>query len=81
MRKPSQAARAKSKVAWLAHHAWGDRERGPWPDLIPAARRNEYSLAEIKHWLEVFLFRFFALSDVSLTLPCGQIMGLVGESG
>ena len=24
-----------SKVAFLAQHAWGDRERGPWPDLIP----------------------------------------------
>jgi NAD+ synthase (glutamine-hydrolysing) len=52
-----------SKVAFLAHHAWGDRERGPWPDLIPDAARNEYSLAEIKHWLEVFLDRFFRLSQ------------------
>ena len=25
-----------SKVAFLAQHAWGDRERGDWPDLIPA---------------------------------------------
>ena len=33
-----------SKVAFLAHHAWGDRERGPWPDLIPPERRNQYSL-------------------------------------
>jgi NAD+ synthase (glutamine-hydrolysing) len=52
-----------SKVAFLAQHAWGDRERGPWPDLIPDAARNEYSLAEIKHWLEVFLDRFFRLSQ------------------
>jgi ABC-2 type transport system ATP-binding protein len=26
-------------------------------------------------------YRFFALTDVSLTLPCGQIMGLVGPNG
>jgi NAD+ synthase (glutamine-hydrolysing) len=52
-----------SKVAFLAHHAWHDRELGRWPDLIPAERRNQYSLAEIKHWLEVFLDRFFRTSQ------------------
>jgi NAD+ synthase (glutamine-hydrolysing) len=52
-----------SKVAFLAEHAWADRERGPWPDLIPEAARNEYSRADIKHWLGVFLERFFHLSQ------------------
>src|SRR5205823_582430 len=52
-----------SKVAFLAHHAWHDREAGRWPDLIPPERRNEYSLAEIKHWLGVFLERFFHTSQ------------------
>ncbi len=52
-----------SKVAYLAHHAWHDRETGTWPDLIPPDRRNEYSLADIKHWLEVFLDRFFRTSQ------------------
>jgi NAD+ synthase (glutamine-hydrolysing) len=52
-----------SKVAFLAHHAWRDRDRGSWPELIPAERRNEYSLAEIKRWLEVFLRRFFETSQ------------------
>jgi NAD+ synthase (glutamine-hydrolysing) len=52
-----------SKVAFLAHHAWHDRELGRWPDLVPPERRNEYSLAEIKHWLEVFLDRFFRTSQ------------------
>jgi NAD+ synthase (glutamine-hydrolysing) len=52
-----------SKVAYLAHHAWHDRERGRWPDLIPVERRNQYSLAEIKHWLEIFLDRFFRTSQ------------------
>jgi NAD+ synthase (glutamine-hydrolysing) len=52
-----------SKVAYLAHHAWADRERGDWPDLIPAERRHEYDLATIKKWLGVFLQRFFKLSQ------------------
>jgi NAD+ synthase (glutamine-hydrolysing) len=52
-----------SKVAFLAHHAWQDRARGSWPDLIPPERRNEYSLAQIKHWLDVFLHRFFQTSQ------------------
>jgi NAD+ synthase (glutamine-hydrolysing) len=52
-----------SKLAYLALHAWRDRELGSWPDLIPQERRNEYSLGEIKHWLEVFLDRFFRTSQ------------------
>jgi NAD+ synthase (glutamine-hydrolysing) len=52
-----------SKVAYLAHHAWHDRSRGSWPDLIPEDRRNEYPLATIKHWLAVFLERFFHTSQ------------------
>jgi len=52
-----------SKVAYLAHHAWGDRERGVWPELIPAEKRHEYDLATIKKWLGVFLHRFFELSQ------------------
>jgi NAD+ synthase (glutamine-hydrolysing) len=52
-----------SKVAFLAHHAWGDRRSGRWPDLIPEESRNEYTLPEIKHWLGVFLLRFFQISQ------------------
>ncbi len=52
-----------SKVAWLAHQAWGDRERGAWPDLIPPERRNQYNLEQIEHWLRVFLHRFFQTSQ------------------
>ncbi|HEX3802116.1 MAG TPA: NAD(+) synthase [Solirubrobacteraceae bacterium] len=52
-----------SKVAWLAHQAWGDREHGAWPDLIPPERRNEYSLEQIERWLRVFLHRFFQTSQ------------------
>ena len=52
-----------SKVAFLAHHAWRERSAGSWPDLIPEDRRHEYSLADVKHWLSVFLERFFHTSQ------------------
>lgn len=48
-----------TRTAYLAHEAWADRDKGPWPELIPEARRRDYSLATIKHWLGVFLKRFF----------------------
>src|SRR4029453_11444991 len=51
-----------SKIAYLAHHAWSDAARGSWPANLPAHERRAYSLHEIKGWLEVFLFRFFAIS-------------------
>jgi NAD+ synthase (glutamine-hydrolysing) len=54
---------APSKVAWLASHAWGSRERGRWPDLIPESQRHEYDLEQIGRWLEVFLDRFFRTSQ------------------
>ncbi len=69
-----------SKVAYLALHAWGARERGEWPDLIPEDRRHEYSLAEIRHWLEVFLTRFFQTSQFKRSaLPNGPKVGSGGS--
>jgi NAD+ synthase (glutamine-hydrolysing) len=68
-----------SKVAFLAHHAWHDRAAGRWPDLIPDERRHEYSLGEIKHWLEVFLKRFFQTSQFKRSaLPNGPKVGSGG---
>ena len=52
-----------SKVAYLAWHAWRDRATGNWPLHYPAAKRQEYDLATIKHWLRVFLHRFFQTSQ------------------
>ena len=52
-----------SKVAFLALAAWGDAARGSWPANIPKARQRAYTLAEIRRWMEVFLFRFFTTSQ------------------
>lgn len=52
-----------SKVAFLAWHAWRDAAAGRWPDGLEGERRHAYSLAEIRKWLEVFLFRFFTTSQ------------------
>ena len=52
-----------SKVAFLAWHAWHDRDRGQWPDNLPSDGRNQYELASIRRWLEVFLWRFFKTSQ------------------
>ena len=54
---------APSKVAFLAWHAWRDAGRGAWPPNFPEGTRNAYDLAAIKHWLGVFLFRFFEISQ------------------
>jgi len=52
-----------SKIAFLAFHAWGDAARDGWPEGFPADSRRAYSLGEIRRWLEVFLWRFFAISQ------------------
>ncbi|HEX8693995.1 MAG TPA: NAD(+) synthase [Longimicrobium sp.] len=69
-----------SKVAFLAHHAWGDRGRGEWPELVPPEKRGEYTLAEIKRWLEVFLWRFFKTSQFKRSaVPNGPKVGSGGS--
>jgi NAD+ synthase (glutamine-hydrolysing) len=69
-----------SKVAFLCHHAWRDRMQGIWPDLIPERKRNEYDLATIKNWLEVFLYRFFKPSQFKRSaLPNAPKVGSGGS--
>ncbi len=69
-----------SKVAFLAWHAWADKNRGAWPDLLPPAKRNEYDLRTIKKWLDVFLYRFFKLSQFKRSaLPNGPKVGSGGS--
>jgi NAD+ synthase (glutamine-hydrolysing) len=52
-----------SKVAFLAQHAWSDKDRGAWPPGFPPENRRAYDLPTIKKWLYVFLFRFFQTSQ------------------
>ncbi|MBU3065177.1 NAD(+) synthase [Nocardia sp. NEAU-G5] len=69
-----------SRIAYLARHAWSDRTRGPWPDLIPAADRHEYDLPAIKHWLAEFLRRFVQTSQFKRsTLPNAPKVGSGGS--
>jgi NAD+ synthase (glutamine-hydrolysing) len=52
-----------SKIAFLALHAWSDAARGEWPPGFPDDRRRAYDLPHIRHWLEVFVRRFFGFSQ------------------
>jgi NAD+ synthase (glutamine-hydrolysing) len=52
-----------SKIAFLATHAWSDAQAGEWPPGYPEERRRAYDLATIRHWLEVFVNRFFGFSQ------------------
>ncbi len=69
-----------SKVAFLAWHAWCDKNRGAWPDLLPVEKRHEYDLGAIKKWLEVFLYRFFQISQFKRSaIPNGPKVGSGGS--
>ncbi len=69
-----------SKVAFLALQAWGDKNRGDWPDLLPPEKRTAYDLPSIKKWLQVFLHRFFQLSQFKRSaIPNGPKVGSGGS--
>jgi NAD+ synthase (glutamine-hydrolysing) len=69
-----------SKVAFLSLHAWGDENRGAWPDLLPTERRRSYDLPTIKKWLELFLHRFFKTSQFKRScIPNGPKVGSGGS--
>ncbi|WP_204802402.1 NAD(+) synthase [Mycobacterium riyadhense] len=61
-----------SKIAFLAWHAWSDPDRGTWPPGFPENKRPSYALAEIRHWLQVFVQRFYSFSQFKRSaLPNG----------
>ncbi len=62
---------APSKIAFLAWHAWHDAAAGQWPPGFPEDRRTSYDLAAIRHWLTVFVQRFFASQFKRSALPNG----------
>lgn len=69
-----------SKIAYLSEHAWHDRTQGAWPEGFPAEQQHEYDLAAIKHWLAVFLMRFFKLSQFKRSAaPNGPKVGSGGS--
>ncbi|CAB3809943.1 Glutamine-dependent NAD(+) synthetase [Paraburkholderia caffeinitolerans] len=69
---------APSKVAFLARHAWRERETGAWPENAKVAR-NQYDLAAIKRNLRIFLDRFFRTSQFKRT--CIPNAPKVGSGG
>ena len=70
---------APPKVAFLAYLAWRDRKAGAWP-AIPEERQREFTLAEIKANLGIFLFRFFQLSQFKRScIPNGPKVGSGGS--
>ncbi|QLL05880.1 NAD(+) synthase [Mycobacterium vicinigordonae] len=61
-----------SKIAFLAWYAWSDAARGSWPPGFPEDKRPVYSLSEIRHWLRVFVQRFYSFSQFKRSaLPNG----------
>jgi NAD+ synthase (glutamine-hydrolysing) len=69
-----------SKIAFLAWHAWHDPESGRWPPGFPAGQRFGYELSEIRHWLQVFVQRFFAFSQFKRSaLPNGPKVSAGGS--
>lgn len=69
-----------SKIAFLSHHAWGDKTRGSFPDSLPPDKHSEYDLPVIKRWLGVFLQRFFKTSQFKRScVPNGPKVGSGGS--
>lgn len=69
-----------SKVGYLAYHAWSDKARGKWPAFLPEDKRHQYDLRTLKHWLEVFLYRFFKISQFKRSaLPNAPKVGSGGS--
>jgi len=68
-----------TKIAFLAYCTWRDAGRGAWPD-IPEEKRHAYAIGEIKHWLEVYLYRFFKTSQFKRScIPNGPKVGSGGS--
>ncbi|MBI0534452.1 NAD(+) synthase [Roseomonas sp. KE2513] len=69
-----------SKIAFMAERAWSDAARGSWPPHFPQERRRAFALPEIRHWMEVFLSRFFGFSQFKRSaLPNGPKVAAGGS--
>jgi NAD+ synthase (glutamine-hydrolysing) len=68
-----------TKIAFMAYCAWKDKDKGLWPD-VPEEKRHAYRIGEIKHWLDLFLLRFFKYSQFKRScLPNGPKVGSGGS--
>lgn len=68
-----------AKIAFMAYCAWKDKARGLWPD-IPEEKRHAYTIGEIRHWLSVYLLRFFKQSQFKRScMPNGPKVGSGGS--
>ena len=52
-----------SRILFLALAAWEDAGQGSWPPNFPDASKRAFDEAEIRHWLTVFIQRFFGFSQ------------------
>jgi NAD+ synthase (glutamine-hydrolysing) len=69
-----------SKIAFLAWHAWSEADRGGWPVGFPEDKRPSYSLKEIRHWLQIFVQRFYSFSQFKRSaLPNGPKVSYGGS--
>lgn len=68
-----------TKIAFMAYCAWRDKSLGLWPD-VPEGRRRAYTIGEIRRWLEVYLYRFFQISQFKRScVPNGPKVGSGGS--
>jgi NAD+ synthase (glutamine-hydrolysing) len=68
-----------TKIAFIEYCTWRDKKEGFWPD-IPEESRRQYTIEEIKHWLGVYLFRFFKTSQFKRScIPNGPKVGSGGS--
>jgi NAD+ synthase (glutamine-hydrolysing) len=69
-----------SKIAFLAHEAWGDADASGWPPGFPDDARIAYDLPTIVRWLEVFLKRYFGFAQFKRSaLPNGPKVSAAGS--
>ena len=68
-----------SKVAFLAWHAWRDPEHGRLADGLPAGQAASFPLKEIRHWLQVFVQRYYSFAQFKRSaVPNGPKVSLGG---
>ncbi|MEV8267207.1 NAD(+) synthase [Microbacterium sp. NPDC076911] len=69
-----------SKIAFLAAHAWADKDEGAWPPGFPAEDRYAYDLPTVTKWLTVFLKRYFGFAQFKRSaIPNGPKVSAYGS--